>query len=393
MAVVESQGEHGPDGSGAAEPAPGDPCCGAHALDRLAGLAARLLGAPMALASLIDRERALHAGCAGLPEPASSNRSTPLSHSLCPHVSGGESLVAEDARRDPRLAHSPILGTLGAVSCAVLPITADGVVLGAFAVLDRVPRRWTEAEQRALEDLAAAAAEELRLAQAVRAHAEIVELLQSTLRAREREMSAAAHDLRSPLHGALLVLQILETQGSTAESNGVLGRALRSMGEIITKRLGSAALKRQGFVTPLVADPGELLARAQGALAARAAAQEIELASRLEEDLPEVWADPARLAQALASILGSALRCAGRGGRVDLAARADADGGVRFEVRAAGERCVPLDGDPHASLGWSAARALVLAHGGEAGAEPGPCFWFTLPQAHPEHELGLRRLS
>ena len=64
---------------------------GLPALDRMARLAARLLSAPAAIASLIDGERAVHAGSFGLPEPAASNRSAPLSQSLCPRVAGGDS--------------------------------------------------------------------------------------------------------------------------------------------------------------------------------------------------------------------------------------------------------------------------------------------------------------
>ena len=75
------------------------------AFTRLAGLAARLLRAPIALVTLVDDERQTVKSSFGLPEPWASARQTPLSHSLCQHLLvTGQPLVIGDARRDP-LAH------------------------------------------------------------------------------------------------------------------------------------------------------------------------------------------------------------------------------------------------------------------------------------------------
>src|SRR3954464_11976695 len=53
--------------------------------DRLARLAAQVLSAPVALVSIVDVDRQFFKSCLGLPEPWSSERGSPLSHSFCQH--------------------------------------------------------------------------------------------------------------------------------------------------------------------------------------------------------------------------------------------------------------------------------------------------------------------
>ena len=54
--------------------------------DRLTRLSSRLLGAPVALISLVDDHRQFFKSAEGLAEPWASRRQTPLSHSFCQHV-------------------------------------------------------------------------------------------------------------------------------------------------------------------------------------------------------------------------------------------------------------------------------------------------------------------
>ena len=67
-------------------------------IDRLAGLAARVTAAPVALISLIDSDRQFFKSTVGLPRNV---REVPLTHSLCKHVvNDGLPLVLRDARLD-----------------------------------------------------------------------------------------------------------------------------------------------------------------------------------------------------------------------------------------------------------------------------------------------------
>lgn len=135
------------------------------ALDRLARLARRTLGVPIALITVIEPDRQRFIGLDGLDEPWASQRWTPLSHSLCQvPASRGEPLVISDTRLettvDTRLARTE----LGVIAYAGVPMRGmDGTVLGTFCAIDTEPRAWTDEDVLILGDLAAAASAEMTL--------------------------------------------------------------------------------------------------------------------------------------------------------------------------------------------------------------------------------------
>jgi PAS domain S-box-containing protein len=133
--------------------------------DRLTRMAARLLGTPVALISLISEDRQFFKSAIGLPEPWASRRAAPLSFSFDAQVvSTGEQLVVEDARRHPLLRHSTAIRELGWVAYAGVPlVTRDGQTVGSFSVVDKMPRLWSERDIALLKDLAASAVTEIEL--------------------------------------------------------------------------------------------------------------------------------------------------------------------------------------------------------------------------------------
>ncbi len=124
------------------------------AFDRLAILAAEALAAPTAAVSLVDRDRQVFKGAAGLDAAAPSERA--LSHSLCQHaVSRGQALVVEDAREDPDLRTNGAVVDGELVAYLGIPLTGpDGHTLGTLCVWDTEPRQWTRGHVQTLEDLA-----------------------------------------------------------------------------------------------------------------------------------------------------------------------------------------------------------------------------------------------
>ncbi|MDF1506109.1 PAS domain-containing protein, partial [Roseisolibacter sp. H3M3-2] len=134
-------------------------------LDRLAALAARLLGGTGAVVSLVDDRRQHLPGAAGQCAPAGAPRGNPVSHSFCRHVvDSAAPLVVGDARRHAVVAGNPAVAAQGIVAYLGVPLaTADGDVLGALAVVDGRPRAWGEDDLATLADLAAAALSEIAL--------------------------------------------------------------------------------------------------------------------------------------------------------------------------------------------------------------------------------------
>ena len=151
------------------------------AFDRLARLASRLLHAPVALVSLVDADRQFFKSCIGLPEPWSSWRETPLSHSFCQHtVAAHEPLVISDARDHPLVRDNLAIRDLNVVAYLGIPLTMpNGETIGSFCVIDSVPRTWAQEEIDTMRELATSMISEITL-----------RALQRTLEAQVEERTA-----------------------------------------------------------------------------------------------------------------------------------------------------------------------------------------------------------
>ena len=114
--------------------------------DDLVRIAAHLCGTPIALLSLIDRDRQWFKARLGLAE-----HETPRNVAVCAHaiLEPGELMEVPDLARDPRFASLPIvIGEVRARFYASMPITtSDGQAIGTLCVVDRKPR-MLDPEQR-----------------------------------------------------------------------------------------------------------------------------------------------------------------------------------------------------------------------------------------------------
>jgi GAF domain-containing protein len=139
--------------------------------DRHAELAAQVLGAPVALVSLVDEDRQFFKSCLGLPEPWGTARETPLTHSFCQHaVARRQPLVIEDAREDAVLHDNLAIRDLDVVAYAGVPLIDDQAnALGTLCVIDNKPRVWTDRQIEMLASIAAAVRAEIELDRAKRA--------------------------------------------------------------------------------------------------------------------------------------------------------------------------------------------------------------------------------
>ncbi|MFG1920910.1 ATP-binding protein [Cryptosporangium sp. NPDC048952] len=134
-------------------------------LDRLTGLVSRVIGAPVALVSLVDAGRQFFISAVGLPEPWAERRQTPLSHSFCQYVVSADSpLIISDARADELLCTNLAIPDIGVIAYAGFPLRSpEGQPLGSFCVIDTQPRQWTPFDLGVIQDLAAAVESEIAL--------------------------------------------------------------------------------------------------------------------------------------------------------------------------------------------------------------------------------------
>ncbi len=120
--------------------------------DRLTQLLARICEAPIAVISLIDKQRQWFKSVHGADWTA-----TDRALSFCSHAIEQRSLyLVEDTLADPRCVHNPLVeGEPHLRFYAGMPLmTPGGYALGTVAVLDRVPRSLTGLQVEALQTLA-----------------------------------------------------------------------------------------------------------------------------------------------------------------------------------------------------------------------------------------------
>lgn len=137
--------------------------------DRITRLVTLTLGVPVALVSLVDKDRQYFKSAVGLPEPWASCRETPLSHSFCQYVvKSAAPLKVSDARRDPLVASNGAVTDLNVAAYLGVPLrSADGQVLGSLCAIDAVPHVWTDRDEDILRQLAAIVEEQIGLTNSV----------------------------------------------------------------------------------------------------------------------------------------------------------------------------------------------------------------------------------
>jgi sigma-B regulation protein RsbU (phosphoserine phosphatase) len=167
------------------------------ALDRIAGLAARIFGTSLAAVSFVDDEQVWFKGRFGLHLAATAARP-----GLC--VTAAQragSYVLLDALADPRAsAHPMVTDYPGVRFYAAVPIrTAEGHSIGAISVMDTEPRR-TSAEQLAiLYELAGLVTDQLELRRAAVTVIEVEQEARSRLLAEARRVTYIADTLQHTL--------------------------------------------------------------------------------------------------------------------------------------------------------------------------------------------------
>ncbi len=181
--------------------------------DRLTRLASQITNSPISLVSLVDANRQFFKSQVGLPEPLTTIRQTPLSHSFCMHVVADRApLVVEDARKHPILKDNLAIPDLGVIGYLGIPLTTkDGTALGSFCIIDTSPRVWTEREIEIMHELASMVMTEIELRAQINARMRAEEALQQYTDSLEMQVAERTHELQK-VHEQLLETDQLKSK-------------------------------------------------------------------------------------------------------------------------------------------------------------------------------------
>ncbi|MBA2479931.1 MAG: PAS domain S-box protein [Planctomycetes bacterium] len=322
-------------------------------------------------------------------------------------VESGEPLLYEELQgsalngveQDAELAKA--MRAVGVKSKMVVPLMARGHILGAltFAVAES-DRRYSAADLAFAEEIARRAAMAMD-------NARLYALEQRGTRAREDLLAIVSHDLKNPLGSILMSVELVLRESAAHDERRKHGRkelqrikhAADRMNALIRDLLDTASIAagriavERARVAPL-----PVISESLDVLQPQAAAKSLRLETELSAELPAIFADPARLQQVFANLLGNAIKFTPDGGTITVRAHPSGDA-VLFSVSDTGPG-IPHDDLSHlfdrfwqaqrkarvgSGLGLFIVKGIVDAHGGriwvdsEVGA--GSTFFFTLPVA------------
>jgi PAS domain S-box-containing protein len=285
-------------------------------------------------------------------------------------------------------------------SLICVPLVTSGKPLGALTlVTSGSGRRYEIADLSLAADLA-------RRAAIVVEHARLFHEAQQATRARDDVLAVVAHDLRNPLNTVTMAVSLMleTTPPERVEERRqveIVRRAADRMNRMIQDLLDVKRMESGRLTTDLQPElPATLINDMIDMLRPLAAGSTIRLEADIEDNLPPVLADAARIQQVLSNLVGNAVKFTPRSGRITICAE-HIDGEVRFGVIDTGPG-IPAEQLPHIfgrfwqaksdhrgiGLGLAIAKGIVEAHNGRIWVEShvglGSTFYFTLPTTTDE---------
>ncbi|GAA3157241.1 GAF domain-containing sensor histidine kinase [Planomonospora alba] len=374
----------------------------------VAELAAHVCRTPVALVSVLGRDREYFKGRAGVVSEAMERRAA-----FCPATVTARALVeVPDALADPRFRDDPaVAGEPYVRFYAGAPMISDrGHALGVVCVFDHRPRRLRPEQHRALETLAVCSVGMLELQHHARQAEEVIARLSRLEELKHQFLRTVNHELRTPLTSIRSYLQLIQEGDLDPATEQHFLRVIERNGDRILRLVDDLLLMsslnaRTATFHPARVDLAELARQAVGEISAKDWTGDHSLA--LEAPRPvAVRADAERIRHVLAQLLDNAVKFTPAKGRITVTVTGDpvptveiADTGIGIEpdelervfddfYRAPQVEDQAIGGT---GIGLPIVRKIMLMHGGDVRIDSHPGAGtrvrLTLPAA-PEHDPG-----
>jgi signal transduction histidine kinase len=377
--------------------------------DAFAEAAVAVTGEPIALISLVDRDRQWWKSAVGLPQGGGTDRSV----SFCGHAIAGEGLFeVEDASRDDRFADNPlVVGEPHVIHYAGMPLVMpEGERVGTLCVIGSRPGRLDARAREAMARLAEAIVRVLLLRERDRDRQALEQAraeLESANQRKNEFLALLGHELRNPLAPIDTAARILalaaEDPVRVREKAEIIARQARQLATLVDDLLDVSRLAR-GMVD-LLLEPlalQDVIDAAMEQTAPLMASRRHDVVVEACEAAVAVLGDGARLTQVLTNLLNNAAKYTPPGGQirvvldvVDHQARlsvSDNGSGIPAELLPhvfelfIQEKRTPDRAQGGLGLGLALVRNLVELHGGRVTVESegrgqGSTFRVLLPLA------------
>ncbi|MGY2080616.1 GAF domain-containing protein [Modestobacter sp. SYSU DS0657] len=210
--------------------------------DRLAAEVARRLSVPRALMVLVSKGGQVFPGVFGTHEPWTTRRSSPLTLSISQLVvRSGRPLITSDAAADPALRDSAVVQEGAVVAYAGLPLwNGQGRPIGVLAVIDDVPRHWSDDDLAVLYQLAAEGSRRLQF--------RALELADQEVRAAAAREASAARQTAEAAQAAYVEAEVeadrtrlVSRFGTGLLAVDTMPDVLRALDRLVRSPLGASA--------------------------------------------------------------------------------------------------------------------------------------------------------